>query len=256
MRRDCVPVLVVCEDAAVGANLMSMLRRGPVVPQLVADVPSALACAHQAASEGRHFRLVFSEAAIDGIDGFTLAEWLNRERRLTGPVVLLLSAAESGDAAERCRAVGAIGLEKPVSEAALWELVSHSLEIQQPELAAAPSAPCVYDRDDAVRRCFGKEEMFRGMAGFLFEEEGPLLAQMRAALTAGQAEELAKAAHRLKGTVGYLAAATAMDAVSRVERLGHAGELADAAAAIEQLEREIQRLKQALEPYRGDGQQT
>ena len=77
-----------------------------------------------------------------------------------------------------------------------------------------------------------------------------MLEQMRTALAKGNAAELGGTAHRLKGTVGYLGAASAWDAVRRVEQRGRCDEMAGAAEAIQQLEEQLAILKQALAPHR------
>jgi protein-histidine pros-kinase len=108
--------------------------------------------------------------------------------------------------------------------------------------------------DDAVSKCFGKYHLFCDMVGCLFDEAAPLLERMRAALAGGDAAELADVAHRLKGTVGYLGAATAFEAVRRVEQIGRTGALADAPEAIDQLEEQLNRLEEALLPHHKNGQ--
>jgi HPt (histidine-containing phosphotransfer) domain-containing protein len=73
---------------------------------------------------------------------------------------------------------------------------------------------------------------------------------MQTALAGGDAVRLDRAAHRLKGTVGYLGAAPAMDAVQRVEQIGLCGDLTGAAEAIRRLAEQIEVLKTAVLPHR------
>jgi len=73
---------------------------------------------------------------------------------------------------------------------------------------------------------------------------------MHAGLDAANAETIHRAAHRLKNTVAYLGAPTATDATKHVEALSRNGNVAEAAAAIEELSHELDLLKSALTPHR------
>jgi HPt (histidine-containing phosphotransfer) domain-containing protein len=136
-------------------------------------------------------------------------------------------------------------------------LSRHDSRCVQPEPAAAIVAPLgqagrlssAFDLDAAVSRCFGNHGMFQEMARHLCDEVDPLLEQMRTARGAGNAKKLADAAHRLQGTVLYLAAAPAEEAARCVETLGRAGDLSAASAAVERLAGELARLKAALRDY-------
>jgi HPt (histidine-containing phosphotransfer) domain-containing protein len=106
-----------------------------------------------------------------------------------------------------------------------------------------------FNLDEAVARCFGRYHLFQKMVACYFDESDGLLERIRAALANNEAAELASAAHRLKGTVGYLAAQRATAAVSEVEQIGLSGDLAAAPAAIERLENELEALGPALLPH-------
>lgn len=108
----------------------------------------------------------------------------------------------------------------------------------------------VFDLDAALNMCFGRSELLQDMVGYLFDEADSLLEQDRSALAAGDAEEAGRAAHRLKGSVAYLGAPPALDAIRRVELVAKSGELAAAPAAVEELHDQVERLKQALAPHR------
>ena len=87
------------------------------------------------------------------------------------------------------------------------------------------------------------------------------LAPMRQALQCGDADELAAAAHRLKGTIVYLGAAVA--AARHVESIGYAGQglrvsdqgspacrLANGPAAVEELAGQLVLFTAGLAPHR------
>jgi HPt (histidine-containing phosphotransfer) domain-containing protein len=87
------------------------------------------------------------------------------------------------------------------------------------------------------------------MVDFFFCDATKLLMEIQAAATAGDATAIERKAHRLKGTVLYLGAEAATEAVAGVEALARSGDLTDAAPAIRSMEAEVTRLTEALRPY-------
>jgi len=112
----------------------------------------------------------------------------------------------------------------------------------------------VFDLHEAIGRCYGDRAMVVEMADFFLTDSVDLLARMETAIQTGDAAELARTAHRMKGTVSYLGAAPATAAALRVEQIGRIGELASAAEAVEELARYAQVLREALIVFlRGEG---
>ena len=136
-----LPVLVVAENPTSGRILVETFRRWSMKPEMADDVPTALAKVHKAASDRRNFRLILADAMLPGIDGFTLAEWLADDAQLAGPVILMLSASERRNQPKRCQDLGALCLEKPISQSALFNVVAEALGIQQQAVKTADSAP-------------------------------------------------------------------------------------------------------------------
>jgi HPt (histidine-containing phosphotransfer) domain-containing protein len=103
-----------------------------------------------------------------------------------------------------------------------------------------PADP-VYDRETALSRVEGDDVVE------LFLEEAPgLLAGIRASMGRGDGPGLMRAAHKLKGAAGSLAANGAVHAAQALEMLGAEGNLAGAGEEYGRLEREIGRLRRAL----------
>ena len=78
----------------------------------------------------------------------------------------------------------------------------------RPGVPGAPKTqdpPPVFSLDEALSKCLGQHDLFQEIAGCLLCEADPLLEKMSVSLDSGDAVELANAAHRLKGTVAYLA---------------------------------------------------
>jgi HPt (histidine-containing phosphotransfer) domain-containing protein len=77
----------------------------------------------------------------------------------------------------------------------------------------------------------------------LFRVEGPkMLAEIRAAMTADDANLLAKAAHKLCGAICYLSAPEAEMAARRVETMGREVRMEHAVAAVAHLEECLARI--------------
>ena len=136
-----LPVLIVAENPTSGRILVETFRRWSMKPETAADVPTALAKVHKAASDKQNFRLILADALLPGIDGFTLAGWLRSDSRLAGPVILMLSAADRCKQPKCCQDVGALCLEKPISPSDLFKLVVEALGIQQQAVKTSGSAP-------------------------------------------------------------------------------------------------------------------
>ncbi|MGA2799181.1 MAG: ATP-binding protein, partial [Thermoguttaceae bacterium] len=212
-------------------------------------------------------------SVMDGFQATAAIRALPDPLKARLPIIAMTASAMKGDQ-ERCLAAGMDAyVSKPMSANDLINIVerlgakapeSRTCQVREerssapgddlnpiePRQPAPASAANVFNLDEAVGRCFRKYELFQDMVGCLFDESDSLLEQMRTALKSQNAEELGFAAHRLKGTVVFLGASPAADATRRVEQIGLLGELGDAAEAIDQLQTQLQLLKDALAPHR------
>ncbi|MEN6494536.1 MAG: Hpt domain-containing protein [Thermoguttaceae bacterium] len=78
------------------------------------------------------------------------------------------------------------------------------------------------------------------------KESIDLLGQMRTAIANSDMEEAGRLAHQLKGTVVYLGARPAADAVRQFEQAALSFDLKGGAKAIEELEHQVDLLKRTL----------
>jgi protein-histidine pros-kinase len=69
---------------------------------------------------------------------------------------------------------------------------------------------------------------------------------MSDAAAASNAVDLRRAAHTIKGAVGYFGADEAAAAADRLQELGRAGDVAAAVAGVPELEQALERLSAAL----------
>jgi CheY-like chemotaxis protein len=122
-----LPAIVIGESATsrklLQQTLTSWLMRVDEAP----DVPTGLAKIHQAAANGRAYRLVLADAVMPGIDGFTPVGWLQQDARLAGSVILVLSATDRHNYPDQCRELTMPCLEKPVSRSALFRAIAKAI---------------------------------------------------------------------------------------------------------------------------------
>jgi len=120
-----------------------------------------------------------------------------------------------------------------------------------PAQGSPETAVAVFNRDEALARCFNNDRMVRKMRRYFLVEMENLFPQMRAALEKGDLDAVGKLGHRMKGTVVFLGAQPAEKAALQVERFCRSGGGArsDAEEAVNALEHECLALKAALEQF-------
>ena len=104
----------------------------------------------------------------------------------------------------------------------------------------------ILDWQTAVSRMDGREDLLGDVAAMFHVECAALLAEVRAALTAGDAKRLRRAAHTLKGAAGVFCAQPAAEAARTVEKLAGEGDLAAAGTAWPAAEQALAGLLAAL----------
>jgi signal transduction histidine kinase/CheY-like chemotaxis protein len=122
-----LPVLVIDDHPTSRRILAQILSNWSMKPELVPDVPTALAKLHDSAARGCRFPLLLVDAMIPGIDGVTLAGWLKGKSDLVGAMILMASVADRPALAERLAGVSAMFVEKPISQSELFAAVVRAI---------------------------------------------------------------------------------------------------------------------------------
>jgi two-component system, sensor histidine kinase and response regulator len=107
-------------------------------------------------------------------------------------------------------------------------------------------APFVWNRAEALERLGGDEALLRELCEIFLEESPKLMRNLRKAIEEGDASSVMRAAHSLKGEVGYLGAAGASQAAQQLEDMGAMNKLAAAPETLILLEREISGLHSSI----------
>ena len=106
-----------------------------------------------------------------------------------------------------------------------------------------------FDRTIALARVGGDEDLLRELIGDYLRESPGWRDDLRRAAAGGDAAGLRRAAHTIKGAVGYFGADAAAATADRIQILGRAGDAAAAAADLPELEHQLDRLAAALRAF-------
>src|SRR6185295_13593525 len=119
-----LPVLVVDDNATNRRILEEMFEGWGMKPVAVDGGPAALRTLKSAARRGRPFRLVILDAHMPGMDGFMIAERIQKERELRGlELIMLTSGGQRGEAARSRQAGISAYLTKPMRRSELLDLI-------------------------------------------------------------------------------------------------------------------------------------
>lgn len=161
----------------------------------------------------------------------------------------------------RTDSVAAAGDECPMKPTPIHEMnqasgpggaqVSASAAGVAPAPIAGNSAKAAWDRVEALDRLGGDEELLRELSGIFLAESPKLLQKLRQGIAEGDVEGVTRAAHSLKGELGYLGAEVAVQAARKLEDMGHEKNLSNAAEVFALLEREFACLHAALKDFAG-----
>jgi len=112
-----------------------------------------------------------------------------------------------------------------------------------PEEIPPPLSVVVMNRENALEFVGGDPVLLAHVIKLYLGDAPTMLDRVRTGLANGDAHEVERAAHRLKGYLGTLGAADAVETASRLEALGREGALGKAREVLKSLESQMASLE-------------
>jgi two-component system, sensor histidine kinase and response regulator len=204
----------------------------------------------------RRYDAILMDVQMPEMDGFEAASHIRQDEARCGaphvPVIAVTARAMPGDR-DKCLAAGMDAyLSKPFR---LQELASVLERVGQGSGHAAPACARVHndvsspmesllDRDEALSRVGGDEELLRELAGLFLDEYPRLLETVGAALQNADFTSGANAAHQLKGLLAQFGADPARRKALELEGAARAALAGD----VQRLLTEMRRIMRDLDP--------
>ena len=230
-----------------------ILRRSGYVCDIVNDGRSAVEAISKAAS-GERYDIILMDCQMPELDGFEATIQIRRYEKQNGlrptAIVALTANAIKGDG-ERCLASGMdFYLTKPVDPQKLIETIrgiEASASRPAPQHEAAPptttrgTQDAPIDCEELLERCMGNAQFLARVLRSYHEQAARTFAEMSAALRAGDAPGLARAAHGLKGAAATLSAKEIQSLAAQLEMLAKEGDLQNAPQLVASLHQSMTR---------------
>jgi PAS domain S-box-containing protein len=175
------------------------------------------------ALEQNDFDLVLMDVQMPDMDGLEVTSIVREREKQTGkriPIVAMTAHAMRGDR-ERALAAGMDGyVTKPIQDQALWDAIAAVLP---PELVANAQRPgpepVELTKENVLLRIGGNLELLRQLVRVFEADCDKLTGEIREAFAVDDAEKLGRAAHTLKGMVGFFGPTPATAKMMELERL-------------------------------------
>ena len=247
--------VLLAEDGAVNRQVaVDLLRKRGHRVEAVANGQEAVE-----AVQRDNYDLVLMDVhmpILDGLAATAAIRALPRPEHARVPIIALTASATPADR-ERCLAAGMDGfVTKPFRATELFRVVER-YEPRPVLLAAGPAATVPaepvaaevppLDWDGALRNLDGDEVLLRELAAMFLAEYPKLIVAIDEAHASGNAAELRRAAHTLKGSAEVIGASQVGMAAQRLADLGREATLAPVPEARHTLLAELDRLQPLLQ---------
>ena len=247
--------ILVAEDNEVNQVLVERVleKRGHTL-QMAKNGEEVLALLDQAT-----FDMVLMDVQMPAMDGLEATRRIRDSEKGTGehiPIIAMTANAMKGDR-EICLAAGMDEyLSKPLRSKDLFDAIANVLGgssspsefVKSSSAEPSPDeiqAPAM-DLEGALKRLGGSRKLFAEISGMFLEKCPGYVRDIRNALVEGNAEELGRCSHSLKGVLGFFAADLAFDLSFQLETAGDSGDLTTAEPILAQLESELHRLSSEI----------
>jgi CheY-like chemotaxis protein len=211
------------------------------------------------------FDLVLMDVQMPEMGGYEATQRIRADEKETGrhtPIIALTAHAMKGDR-ERCLQVGMDGyVAKPIRARDLFSTLEQVLLTHAPDLLTGERIPRLveasgiavetnpmpdeFDRAAALERCGDDPALLRELIEMFRSEIISWMRDLQSAVVSGNAEQVKRLAHTIKGAVGTFAATPAYEAAQRMEVIGKEGNLTEAPALLQEMQTVMDRLSKAL----------
>ena len=230
--------------------------------------------------KNREFDLILMDVQMPEMDGLEATRQIREYEQETGehvPIIAMTAHAMKGDR-ERCLEAGMDGyVSKPVRVRELFSTIEECLhytsadalteemitpeskdegetmddssskaEAGQPEELYEPATMPVINWQQAMEKSEIPAEALNELGQIFLTEAPRLLSEIREALKDNDAQTLRRAAHTLKSSAALFEAHPAAEAAQKLEMMGKEKKLSEAREALENLDREFERLLPAV----------
>ncbi|OPX22954.1 MAG: hypothetical protein B1H02_05515 [Candidatus Latescibacteria bacterium 4484_107] len=244
------PRILLAEDNAINQKLAILLleKKGWRVAA-ASDGKEALQ-----ALESESFDLILMDVQMPIMGGFEATEAIRKKENGTGahiPIVAMTANAMKGER-EKCLEAGMDDyVAKPINAKELYATIERMMDGRpQPPAGLEPAGGSDNPREVArldlstvIDAVDGDKELLKELAESFVEDSTGQLEELRESLELGDAEQIGRKAHRLKGAVGNFGAKAAYNLAYELETRARESRLDDAFPLYEKLEQEMKQVK-------------
>jgi two-component system, sensor histidine kinase and response regulator len=205
--------------------------------------------------ENEEFDLILMDVQMPEMDGFEATKIIREREKEKGltpiPIVAMTAHAMKGDR-EQCIEAGMNEyVSKPINARELFEVIEAITEKSRDKThhvlneadKTGPATEDIFDMSRAMKIVDGNKTLFKEISDMFFKDLPDNLAKINGCIAGGDAYNLERTAHSLKGSVGNLGAKRSYEAAYRLEKMGNEKKLDDAREAFDELEKELAALE-------------
>ncbi|MGE0759841.1 MAG: response regulator [Pirellulaceae bacterium] len=204
------------------------------------------------------FDLVLMDVQMPEIDGMEATSLIRAHERKNGghlPIIAMTAHAMKGDR-EACLAAGMDGyVSKPIRAARLFEAIDEVLNNLRRAAGASPDGDGkpLLDWPKAMEVVQGDVALLKDIVATFLDECPKMFQDLDDAVRGGQAKEVQRLAHLIKGSMRYLGARTAFDQANELETMGRERRLEGTVTALDRLCDEVDRITPELNAFLAGG---
>jgi PAS domain S-box-containing protein len=210
--------------------------------------------------EKHAFDVILMDGQMPQMDGYQATAEIRRREQATGKHIRIIAVTAHAGKKDRetCLAAGMDDyVAKPVDPERLLERLEAELAaagVEPPPEAPvrAMAASAAFDADSALKRVRGKQAFLLYLVEAFLQDLPGALAEIEEAAAAGDAQRLARSAHRLKGAAVTLSAGPVAETSQELEKMGDNNDTAKMREALRELNSRAAILAAELSAYMED----